>query len=172
MEIPKKGDIVINPQTLRPIRVAGRVWLSLVKQGIINGHYQDSNKLAPIGPNPQRQIAELNKTLPRGQQAVRGRGKYKGHLTLRNKQPDTKEISRYTARIAGRILGVEDSEDLERRILREMSLGGKGRRVGKKSVRFVEEEEEEEGEEEKEGGGDWSDSLSWGEEEEEGDWEE
>ena len=39
--IPKKGDIIINPNTQRPIRVGGRSWLKLVKEGLVSGHYTD-----------------------------------------------------------------------------------------------------------------------------------
>jgi hypothetical protein len=37
--VPVKGDIVINPQTSRPIRVGGRTWSKLVKAGVFEGRY-------------------------------------------------------------------------------------------------------------------------------------
>lgn len=149
--VPKKGDIIINPSTQRPIRVGGRAWLKLVKEGLVSGHYIDPKKLAPIGDNPEEQIEELNKSLPRGKQAVRGRGQYKGQIITRNKQPDTEDVSRYTAQMASRVVNdlITDDEriesltdcddieaELERLILQEMAVGkttkkNKGLRVGR-----------------------------------------
>ena len=138
--IPAKGDIIINPSTQRPIRVGSRSWLKLVKEGTVSGHYTDPKKLAPIGDNPEEQIEELNKTLPRGKQAVRGRGKYKGQITTRNKQPDTEEVSRYTAQMASRVVNenidsLADCDDieaeLERLILQEMAGGKTKKKVGR-----------------------------------------
>ena len=131
--VPKKGDIIINPSTSRPIKVGGRSWLKLVKEGVVSGHYTDPKKLAPIGDNPNKQIEEINKTLPKGVQAVRGRGIYKDHLTTRNKQPDTADVTKYTAQMASRIVNenidsLADCDDieaeLEKLILQEMA-GGK-----------------------------------------------
>ena len=46
--IPKKGDIIINPRTQRPVKVASRTWLKLVKEGIVEGRYTDPNELASL----------------------------------------------------------------------------------------------------------------------------
>ena len=128
--VPKKGDIIINPNTQRPIKVGGRSWLQLVKQGVVNGHYTDPKKLAPIGDNPKEQIEELNKSLPNTQQAVRGRGQYKGQIITRNKRPNTEDVTRYTAKMASRIVNdniesLADCDDieaeLERLILQQMA---------------------------------------------------
>ena len=140
--VPKKGDIIINPNTQRPIQVGGRSWLKLVKEGVVSGHYTDPKKLAPIGDNPEEQIEEFNKSLPRGKQAVRGRGKYKGQITTRNKNPDTEDVSRYTAQMASRIVNdniesLADCDDieaeLEKLILAEMA-GGRPKKTSKKKV--------------------------------------
>lgn len=138
--VPKKGDIIINPSTQRPIRVGGRSWLKLVKEGVVSGHYTDPKKLAPIGDNPEEQIEEFNKTLPRGKQAVRGRGQYKGQITTRNKTPATEDVSRYTAKMASRVVNenieslaeCDDIEaELERLILQEMAGGKTKKKVGR-----------------------------------------
>jgi hypothetical protein len=141
--IPAKGDIIINPSTQRPIRVGGRSWLKLVKEGTVSGHYTDPKKLGKIPDNPEdaeKEIEELNKSLPRGKQAVRGRGKYKGQITTRNKQPDTEEVSRYTAQMASRVVNenidsLADCDDieaeLERLILQEMAGGKTKKKVGR-----------------------------------------
>ena len=123
--VPAKGSIIINPNTNRPIKVGGRAWLSLVKQGLVSGHYSDARELATVpdehqGDNEyvEEKIKEINKTLPRGQQSVRGRGKYKGKIVSRNTQPTSAEISKYTAQIASRAVSnnineLVDSDDLE-----------------------------------------------------------
>ena len=130
--IPRKGDIIINPYTQHPVKVGGRTWLKLVKEGLVSGHYTDPKKLATISNDPQKQIEEINKTLPRDKQAVRGRGRYKGQIITRNKNPDTEDVSRYTAQVASRIVRnnidvLAESEDieteLEQLILQEMTKG-------------------------------------------------
>tara|TARA_R110001599_G_scaffold73668_1_gene203650 strand:+ start:6333 stop:6938 length:606 start_codon:yes stop_codon:yes gene_type:complete len=134
--IPNKGDIIINPNTQRPVRVGGRTWLGLVKKGLIEGRYTDPKELSRIPEHPQeieQEIQRVNQTLPRGQQAVRGRGKYKGKIVSRNIRPPTEEVSRYTAQMASRVVNeniedlaeLADSDDLEaeleRLILQEMA---------------------------------------------------
>jgi hypothetical protein len=133
--IPNKGDIIINPNTQRPVRVGGRTWLGLVKKGLIEGRYTDPKELSRIPDQPQeveQEIQRVNQTLPRGQQAVRGRGKYKGKIVSRNTRPPTEEVSRYTVKMASRVVNenIEDLADfssddleaeLERLILQEMA---------------------------------------------------
>ena len=46
--ISNKGDIVISPKTGRSIKVGSRIWLKLVKDGIISGEYSDDNVMANI----------------------------------------------------------------------------------------------------------------------------
>jgi hypothetical protein len=123
--ILKKGDVIINPRTQRPIRVGSRTWLNLVKEGVVSGHYKDPRQLEEV-PEEYREnkeyidekIKTINKTLPRGKQSVRGRGKYKNKIVTRNTQPTSEEISRYTAQIASRAVtnnidALVDSDDLE-----------------------------------------------------------
>jgi hypothetical protein len=130
--VPKKGDIIINPNTQRPIRVGSKTWLGLVKKGIFEGHYTDPKQLAVIeDPNTvEVLIEEANKTLPKGKQAVRGRGKYKGKIVSRDKHPTTEDVSKYTATIASKVVSENIEElaecddleaELERLILQEMA---------------------------------------------------
>jgi hypothetical protein len=131
--IPKKGDIIINPNTQRPVRVGGRTWLGLVKKGLIEGRYTDPKELGKIpeeNEDVNEELKRVNSTLPRGQQAVRGRGRYKGKIVSRNQRPDTESITRYTAQTASRIVNdnieeLNDCDDLEaeleRLILEEMA---------------------------------------------------
>jgi len=98
--VPKKGDLVINPKTSRPIKVGSRVWLTLVKEGLLAGFYQDTHQLAEVkdGENVDEKIQELNKNLPINQQAVRGRGKYANKIVKRSKPPSTRDTIKHTAR--------------------------------------------------------------------------
>ena len=117
MSLQKKGDIVINPKTQRPVRVGSRTWNKLVKEGIFEGRYSDPNELADKYeeiPDEQLKlkINEINKKLPKGTHAVRGRGKYAGKIVKRNKQPTPREMSEYMAKTASRLL-LEKEEELD-----------------------------------------------------------
>ena len=131
LNVPKKGDFIVNPNTQRVCKVGSRTWLELVKKGLVSGHYSDPKELAVIedGEDIEQKINEINKTLPRGKQSVRGRGKYKGKIVSRNTQPSSEEISRYTAQIAARAVNnnideLAEADDLEsmleKMILEEM----------------------------------------------------
>jgi hypothetical protein len=136
----KKGDIIINPNTQRPVKVGSRTWLKMVKDGLIEGRYSDPNELYTIDEKQdedevESKIKELNKTLPYDQHSVRGRGKYKDKLVKRNKQPNPQELTQHTAKTASRIVsqnmetlsGLDNHYDiekeLERMILEEMMTG-------------------------------------------------
>jgi hypothetical protein len=150
--IPDKGQIIINPKTQRPIRVGSRTWLNLVKEGLIEGRYNDPKELATIEEeiDINQTIENVNKTLPRGQHAVRGRGKYKGKIVSRSQKPKTEDISRYTAKIASQVVNnnidilaeTDDMEqELERLILEEMAvkqIKTKTKKVNQKEVGFYE----------------------------------
>ena len=138
--IPRKGDIIINPRTQRPVKVGSRTWLNLVKQGIVEGRYTDPNELGNLPEKYEelppeeieQKIEEVNRTLPRGQQAVRGRGRYKGKIVSRNKRLAPEEVSKYTTQVATRavrnnieaIADYDEDDDiegmLEKMILAEM----------------------------------------------------
>jgi hypothetical protein len=130
--IPKKGDIIINPNTQRPVRVGGRTWLGLVKKGLVEGRYTDPKELKQnYDENVDEDIKRINETLPRGQQAVRGRGKYKNKIVSRNVKPPIEDVSRYTAQMASRVVNeniesLADCDDmeaeLERLIMQEMTM--------------------------------------------------
>lgn len=133
--IPKKGDIIINPKTSRPVKVGSRTWLNLVKEGLVDGHYKDSKQLGVIDEKytteeVEEKIREVNKRLPPNRQAVRGRGKYKGKLVSRKKQLNTVDTAKAVARSASRAVNnnldelIESGDDfqnaLEQLILQEM----------------------------------------------------
>ena len=149
-EIPSKGSFIVNPKTSRPVKVGSRTWVNLVKEGLVSNKYQDKNELAEAevevegetSTDNEEKINTLNKTLPRGVQAVRGRGKYAGKIVKRNKQSTPQEICEHAAKVASRVVArrqpeVNDAEDiddvdydygdiekeLERMILEEMMIG-------------------------------------------------
>jgi hypothetical protein len=118
--IPRKGQIIINPQTQRPVKVGSRTWLKLVKDGLVEGRYSDPQELYEVKDmllegddvsheRVETKIEELNQTLPPNQQAVRGRGRYKDKIVKRRKQPTTRELTQHTARTAARAV----SENIE-----------------------------------------------------------
>ena len=111
-----KGTIVINPQTSRPIKVGGRIWLKLVREGLLVGECKDDNEIYTIqeGDDVDEKIKELDKSLPPNVHSVRGRGKYANKIVKRHKQPSTAETSRYTVKTTARKLkNREVYEDLQ-----------------------------------------------------------
>lgn len=82
------NDYIRNPKTNRPVKVGSRVWRDLVKEGMVSSeNYQDEKELYALKPNddPSQVIQQLNKTLPRNKQAVRGRGMYQGKIVKKEK---------------------------------------------------------------------------------------
>ena len=128
--VPAKGDVIINPKTQRPIRVGGRSWLKLVREGLLEGVYKDPKELYEVQENDdvEEKIQEINKTLPEDVQGVRGRGKYKDKIVKRNKPPNTERTVRSTARRASKVISRNletlnpDEDDLEKQI-ENMILG-------------------------------------------------
>lgn len=101
---------VINPLTKRPIKIGSKIWLKLVKQGILEGEFKDPNVLGEIKEDTdvQKQIQEINKTLPTSEQGVRGRGKYKGQIVKRCKQPTVMDTAKHTAKTAASVIADPD----------------------------------------------------------------
>ena len=131
--LPKKGDIIINPQTQRPVKVGSRTWLKLVREGLVEGKYSDPTEIYTVkeGDDEQELINQFNQSLPPNQQAVRGRGKYANKIVKRHKQPNTETTSRYTIKTTARKLknrevyedlqeGGNFEEDLEALIMEEL----------------------------------------------------
>ena len=85
--VPTRGDKILNPKTNRMIVVGGNAWKKIVAEGIIDGVYKDPTQLTDIKENEDinAQKARLDKTLPLGTHAVKGRGRYKGKMVRRKK---------------------------------------------------------------------------------------
>lgn len=131
---PKKGDLIINPNTQRAVKVGGGTWRSLVKAGTLPGHYTDSNVIEKYDELDEEKatekIREINKKLPKGEQAVRGRGRFKGQIVKKKKKMGIMDASLLTAKAAARAFTnnldelIESEGDieelLERMIMAEM----------------------------------------------------
>lgn len=114
--LPKKGDIIINPKTQRPVKVGSRTWLKLVREGLVEGRYSDPKEIYTLqdGDNEDELINKFNQSLPPNQHAVRGRGKYANKIVKRHRQPSTTATSRYTVKkTAQKIKNREVYEDLQ-----------------------------------------------------------
>jgi len=114
--LPKKGTIIINPQTQRPVKVGSRTWLKLVREGLVEGKYSDPKEIYTIqeGDDVEEKIQEFNKTLPPNVQGVRGRGKYANKIVKRHRQPSMEDTSRYTVKkTASKLKNRELYEDLQ-----------------------------------------------------------
>ncbi len=127
--VPFKGEVVINPKTNRPIKVGGKAWLKLVKEGLLVGRYRDPNELGVIDndeteENIDIKIKDINKTLPRGVKGVRGRGIHKGKIMKRLTPLSSDDITRLTAKVVNDNIellseSLDVEADLERLILQE-----------------------------------------------------
>ena len=140
-----KGDIMINPKTSRPIKVASRTWLKLVKEGVIEGAYKDPKELyvkkeSDDDKSMEEMKIKLDEELPEHEQAVKGRGKYKNKIIKRSKPLTQKTVERFTEnRIRKRSEQIQpelideesDNEDLDTFLNRLIENETKGRRKKK-----------------------------------------
>jgi hypothetical protein len=129
----QKGDIIINPNTQRPVKVGSRTWLKLVKQGVVDGSYSDPKILKESYEldDVEDTKKQLNAKLPSNKQAVKGRGIHKGKIVTRNKRLSPDDMARHTAKASASAMTNHmdeleelDDDELERRlealILKEM----------------------------------------------------
>ena len=162
MSMTKEG-YVINPKTSRPVKVGGRSWIKLVKDGLIEGTYSvnddDDNVLCDYKDDDD--VEELrnqfNEKLGEGVEVARGRGRYKNKLVKRKKKISPSQMKEYVSNTAIQVVKENinelqgyDEDDLEReleRIINEEMMTGKTLKKVKqrkqnnlKKTRFVEEE--------------------------------
>jgi len=169
-KVYKKGEIIINPKTQRPVKVGGRIWLKLVREGLLVGECKDDNEIYTVQEedNIEQKIQEFNKSLPPNQHAVRGRGKYANKIVKRHKQPNIIDTTKHTVKTTARKIKDRDvyedlqeggnfEEDLEALIMTEL-MNITNERYEPFTARYSEDEEEEAyDEEDKEEEGDFSD---------------
>ena len=121
------GEYVKNPKTGRALKIGSRVWVSLVREGILKYiSYEDPQIFEELPQNESEQevdlkIQTINRTLPRNQQAVRGRGKYANAIVKRNKTPSVKDVVHFTAKKSAKVMVEnhvlnedEDDDDMEK----------------------------------------------------------
>ena len=122
-----KGEYVRNPKTGRALKIGSRVWVSLVRKGILKDiSYEDPQIFEEIPQHESEQevdlkIQTINRTLHRNQQAVRGRGKYANTIVKRNKTPSVKDVVHFTAKKSAKVMVEnhvlnedEDDDDMEK----------------------------------------------------------
>ena len=134
-DVLSRGDFIINPKTSRAIKIGGGTYMALVREGLINGIFNDEKKLAEQ-PNDydetEKIIYKANKTLKeQGKQAVRGRGIYKGSIVSKKSKASVEEVQKHTAKCATKVMKnyatnseLDDKElekELERLILQEIA---------------------------------------------------
>jgi hypothetical protein len=132
---------IINPRTGRAVRVGSPTYIKLVKEGLVDDLRvvdKSTKVLYSIEEDDtdtaiESKIDEINDTLPPNQQAVRGRGKYKGSLVKRQKQISTEDAIRHTVKAAAKQLDNQEVYDalketdnfeksLERLIMKDLGL--------------------------------------------------
>lgn len=104
---PRRGEMVINPHTKRMIKVGGSTWLKLVKEGMLQGEYEDDRVVGHTEPGQtslevEQEIRRVNRRLPKNQHAVRGRGRFENKLVIRRKQLSAEEVTRQVAETAAK----------------------------------------------------------------------
>jgi len=100
--MPLKQNYIKNPNTGRPLKIGGKVYNKLVKDGLIE-KLKDDNELDELPENEEEQqqrIKELNEELPNEIQAVKGRGKYKNKIVKRSKALPSETNARASAKVA------------------------------------------------------------------------
>ena len=130
----QKVEIIINPNTQRPVRIGSRTWNNLVKQGVLEDNQNDSNIIEDnfkelSGAEFNQKIKDINEKLPVGTQAVRGRGKYANKIVKRSKPLSQLEITKSTVKKASKIAAkhideFDDSDynDIEQRRLEKLIM--------------------------------------------------
>jgi hypothetical protein len=127
---------VINPKTGRPIKVGGKLYNSLIREGLVKGIIEEkNNSLYNINENDDLEFVknELSKNLPYNEVAVKGKKgtKYENKIVKRKKVPNASEVAsetikRTASKIKNKEIDFEDdnfAKNLEEIILAEL-LGG------------------------------------------------
>ena len=113
-EPPEMGSMILNPMTKRMIKVGGKVWARMVRNGQISNEYTSDKVVGDISQDDdnyqtEKTIGNLEKTQPVDIQIVRGRGKYANKLVKR-KMGVNKKIIR--TRIKKVVKKLEDPKEI------------------------------------------------------------
>lgn len=132
----KRGDYIRNPITNRPVKIGGRTWTKLVKDGTLEDVMDEKviykMEDADNDDTLKGMIEKFNATLPPDQHAVRGRGRYKNKLVKRSRMITTarkskakhrKEIASEYDNIISRLKNREYDEESERFLLNCINEG-------------------------------------------------
>jgi len=101
---------IINPRTNKPVKIGGRVYMNLIRDGILkNQNYKDPKILYDIDEKDEEQDIIIKKKkikekLNINEDVVKGRGKYKGKLIKKHKQPNTQDVIKHTLKKTSRKL--------------------------------------------------------------------
>ena len=93
---------IINPRTNKPVKIGGRVYMNLIRDGILkNQNYKDPKILDTIDEKDNEEDIIIKKkkikeNLNINEDVVKGRGKYKNKLIKKHKQPKTEDVIRHT----------------------------------------------------------------------------
>ena len=133
MSLPVKGDIVINPNTQRPVKVGSRTWLNLVKKGVFEGRYREKSASNVHSDNYDKK--GIVQSPPRKfSDGKNSRRKTVKDRVVKRKIPkgnnSRTEMSKYTAQIASKVVNnnidtLSEADDfsqaLEQLILQELT---------------------------------------------------
>lgn len=105
------SDYVINPKTSRPVKIGSIVYIRLVKEGVLKNTVKNEKELYEYndGEDIESIKREINKKLPPSQVAVKGQGKYKNKIVVRNKQIPLQNILAVSQKATSSILQDEDN---------------------------------------------------------------
>jgi len=93
---------MINPLTKKPIKIGGRIYMNLIRDGIIkNQTYEDPKILDTINDDDKEEDIiikkkKIKKNLNINENVVKGRGKYKNKLVKKHRQPKTSDVIKHT----------------------------------------------------------------------------
>jgi hypothetical protein len=128
-----KIESIRNPHTGRIIRVGGKLYNSLIREGVIKGIIEEKNNtIYDINENDDVDFIknELSKNLPFHETAVKGKKgtKYENKIVKRKKIPNASEVAsetikRTASKIKNKEIDCEDDDfakNLEKMILEEI----------------------------------------------------
>lgn len=109
--MPKKNDFIMNPSTGRMIKIGGRAWRTAVKDGLLEGTYQNENVVYELkeGDDVDKLKIDFDEKEDKNTQVVKGRGRHKNKLVKRRKPISAEDMSEYTRKTAIQV--VKDNKD-------------------------------------------------------------